>query len=61
VPVNEPLAALLGELQEHDGFPQSGHILRGERGDSLNLDNLARRIIAPTLKAVGIEWHVTIR
>lgn len=24
---------------------------------SLNLDNLARRSIAPTLKTLGIEWH----
>jgi integrase len=47
----------LGELHEHDGFPQTGYILRGERGDSLNLDNLSRRLIAPTLKAVGIEWR----
>lgn len=27
-----------------------------EHGDSLNLDNLARRVIAPTLKALGITW-----
>jgi len=57
VPVNDPLALLLSELYEHDGFPQSGYVLRGERGDSLNLDNLARRTITPTLKAVGMEWH----
>ncbi len=57
VPVNAPLFGLLDELREHDGFPQQGYILRGERnGDSLNLDNLSRRVIAPTLKAVGLEW-----
>lgn len=57
VPVNAPLAELLFELYQHDGSPKDGYILRGERGDSLNLDNLARRVIAPTLKAVGIEWR----
>ena len=57
VPVNEPLAGLLFELHQHDGCPQSGYILRGEKkGDSLNLHNLAQRVIAPTLKAVGVEW-----
>lgn len=57
VPVNDPLADLLGELWEHDGRPSEGYVLRGERGGSLNLANLARRVIVPTLKAVGIEWR----
>jgi integrase len=57
VPVNQPLFDLLSELHEHDGFPQDGYVLRGERGGSLNLANLARRVIAPTLTVVGLEWH----
>jgi integrase len=45
------------KLYQHDGSPKDGYILRGERGDSLKLDNLARRVIAKALKAVGIKWH----
>jgi len=49
---------VLLELHQHDGCPQSGYILRGEKkGDSLDLHNLAMRVIAPTLKAVGVNWH----
>ena len=57
VPVNDPLAKLLAELHERDGFPVDGYILRGERGGSLNLDNLSRRVIIPKLWKAGIEWH----
>lgn len=57
VPVNQPLTELLGNLWEHDGRPSQGWILRGERGGPLSLDNLSRRIIKDTLKAVGIDWH----
>lgn len=57
VPVNGELSLLLAELHQHDGFPQTGYILRGERGNSLNLDNLSRRVIAPTLQKVGITWR----
>jgi integrase len=56
VPVNQPLFELLAELHEHDGRPQAGYILRGERGGSLNLDNLSRRVIAPKFKALGLSW-----
>jgi len=49
---------MLAQLWERDGHPDHGHILRGERnGDSLNLDNLCRRVIMPKLAAVGIQWH----
>jgi integrase len=57
VPVNQPLADLLGELWEHEGRPAEGWILRGERGGPLSLDTLSRKRIQPALKAVGIEWH----
>jgi hypothetical protein len=32
-------------------------VLKGERGSALDLANLARRVLIPELKAVGIEWH----
>lgn len=57
VPVNQPLADLLGELWEHDGRPGEGWILQGEKGGPLSLDNYGRRVIQPVLQAVGLEWH----
>src|SRR4029077_10252127 len=32
-------------------------ILRGEKGDPLNLDYLARNTIKPLLKLAGLEWY----
>ena len=40
-----------------EGNPISGTILKGESGKPLNLDNLARRVVIPTLKAAGIIWQ----
>jgi integrase len=57
IPIVEPLRCILSELRIADGSPTSGPILRGKRGKPLNLDNLNRRVIAPSLKAVGIGWH----
>ncbi len=58
VPVIDTLRVILSELREAEGNQQSGPILRGERcGRPLNLDNLARRDVKPTLKAAGIQWH----
>lgn len=53
LPVREPLRSILAEQRELDGNPTSGWILRGElRGQPLNLNNLARRIIKPALAKV---------
>ncbi|HTE88708.1 MAG TPA: hypothetical protein VK639_07145 [Terriglobales bacterium] len=57
VPVIEPLRTILTELRQSEGNPMSGTILRGESGKPLNLDNLARRVVIPTLKAAGIIWQ----
>jgi len=57
IPIVEPLRGILIELRRIDGSPASGPILRGKRGRPLNLDNLNRRVIAPTLKGAGIPWH----
>jgi integrase len=45
-------------LEAHrNGFPANGFIFYGEKlGRPLNLSNLARRVIAPTLKGVGVKW-----
>jgi integrase len=58
VPVIETLRITLSELRDAEGKPQSGPILRGERGKRpLNLDNLARREVKPALEKAGITWH----
>jgi len=58
IPVIEPLRTILTELREAEGNPVSGPILRGEKlGRPLNLDNLARRVIVPALKAGGLQWR----
>lgn len=58
VPVIETLRVILAELREAEANPQTGPILRGERcGRPLNLDNLARREVKPTLEKAGIQWH----
>lgn len=49
VPVIEPLRSILAELQEVDGNPSSGPILRGPSGSPLDLDNLAERVVRPAL------------
>jgi integrase len=49
VPVIEPLRSILAELQEIDGNPSSGPILRGPSGSPLDLDNLAERVVKPSL------------
>jgi hypothetical protein len=58
IPVIETLRVILAELRDAEGNPQNGPMLRGERGKRpLNLDNLARREIKPTLRKAGIPWH----
>jgi integrase len=57
VPVIEPLAEILADLREADGNPATGPILRGPSGKPLNLDNLAKRVLVPLLKAKRLEWH----
>lgn len=50
VPVIETLAEILAKVREMDGNPASGPILRGPSGKPLNLDNLSKRTIVPTLR-----------
>lgn len=57
VPVIESLATILSELREADGNPSQGAILRGPSKKPLNLDNLAKRVLSPLLKAKNLEWH----
>jgi integrase len=57
VPVIEPLRSILADLQESDGNPASGPILRGPSGKPLDLHNLGNRVVIPTLRKAGISWH----
>lgn len=57
VPVIEPLNTTLSALRALDKNPVSGPILRGPSGKPLDLNKLASRLMIPTLKAAGIEWH----
>jgi integrase len=50
VPVIETLAEILAKVREVDGNPTSGPILRGPSRKPLNLGNLSKRIIVPTLR-----------
>jgi integrase len=56
VPVIEPLKSLLARLRASQGNLTTGYVLRNGAGKSLSLDSLNVRIIAPTLKAAGIQW-----
>ncbi len=52
VPIIEPLRALLDAVK-----PKHGFVFVGNRGASIDLDNLAARVMRPYLKAHGLEWH----
>jgi len=54
VPIIEPLTSILAELRSGDGNPSSGPILRGPSGKPLDLDNLAERVVIPTLKQCAV-------
>jgi integrase len=54
-----PLVPMVEKLLEahRNGFPPGDYIFIGEKlGRSLNLENLARRVIAPKLKKAGVRW-----
>lgn len=52
VPIIEPLRVLLDAVK-----PKHGFMFVGNRGASVDLDNLAARVMRPILKAHGLEWH----
>ncbi len=54
VPVIEPLRSLLEKLR---GQTAGEYILSNYAGKPLSLDSLNVRVIAPALKAAGIEWR----
>ena len=57
VPVIGPLAALLDFHRQACGSPETGYILAARKGQPLNLDNLATRVIKPAIEEIGLKWH----
>jgi len=57
VPVVAPLAALLEKHRAANGNPSTGLMFKSSTGNSLDLADLARRLIRPALKKAGLEWH----
>jgi integrase len=56
VPVVPELREILLSLWRLEGSPLSGYILAREGGGRVNLDNMSKRTIIPTLAKAGIEW-----
>ena len=54
VPVIEPLESLLEKLREQSA---EGFVLQNSAGNSMSLDSLNVRVIAPAMKKAGIEWR----
>jgi hypothetical protein len=54
VPVIEPLRILLEKLRSQSA---GEYILSNSAGKPLSLDSLNVRVIAPALKAAGIDWR----
>lgn len=54
ISVIAPLARI---LSTHRNGQSEGLMFRSRRGTPLNLDNLAKRDIRPTLRKAGLEWH----
>jgi len=57
VPVISPLAKFLDRHRQASDNPESGLIFRSSTGTSLDLAQLARKVIRPALKGSGVEWH----
>lgn len=54
VPMIAPLARV---LEAYRNGQSEGLVFRSQRGTPLNLANLARRVIRPALRKVGLEWY----
>jgi len=56
VAVTDELRGILLELWNAKNCPMGGFIFAGRKGQPINLDNLARRVVRPALKEPKIEW-----
>ena len=56
VPVIGALARILDRYHQSIGNPVTGFMFCGHRGQPLDLDMIARKIIKPTLEKAGLKW-----
>src|SRR5581483_2605849 len=54
VAVTEELREILMDLWKAQEMPIGGYILAGEQGQPINLDNMAKRVIVPSLKKCAV-------
>lgn len=57
IPVIAPLAGFLQRHREACGNAQAGLIFRSPTGASLDLAQLARKVVRPALKTAKLNWH----
>ena len=57
VTATDELRGILLDLWNAQGCPMAGFIFAGRKGQPINLDNMARRIVRPAPKEAKIEWH----
>ena len=57
VTVTDELRGILLDLWNAKNCPMGGYIFAGRKGQPINLDNMARRVVRPALKQAKIEWH----
>lgn len=57
VTVTSELREILLALWNSQGSPLGGYILAGLKGQPINLDNMAKRSIRPTLEKAEVTWH----
>jgi len=54
VAVTEELREILVDLWKTQGSPLGGYILAGRKGQPINLDNMAKRVIVPALEKCAV-------
>jgi hypothetical protein len=54
VTVTEELREILLDLWKTQGSPLGGYILAGKKGQPINLDNMAKRVIVPALEKCAV-------
>jgi integrase len=57
VTVTDELRGILLDLWNVKNCPMGAFIFAGRKGQPINLDNMARRVVRPELKEAKIEWH----
>jgi len=56
VTVTDELRGILLDLWNAKNCPMGGYIFAGRKGQPINLDNMAKRVVRPALKEAKIVW-----